>query len=342
MFEQALRLLRSDIAIELGSARTKVFVRGQGLLFDEPSLVLTKNHNKKEKIVCVGKEAQQFLGRTPESMNIHTPIQKSISIHPNLSKALLQHAVEKSIGGQGLLKPKILLLIPHGIRTDEKKQLLDILYTVGSRESVYIDSLLCAGLGLGLPINEPIGSLVLDIGHGTSKVGVLSMSGIVASAKSNVGGEQINQYIISHAHEQNHRIGQVTANTIKEAIGEAVERDAPRYITFTCRDSLSGQPKEIQLQSSDITPPITKALQQISVMIRALLTKLSPELCADVLQYGMMICGGSAKLYGMDEFFSHDLNIPVFVHEQPELRSILGAGALLEDQHLLDWMGEAR
>jgi len=343
MFEQALSLLHTNVAVEIGSATTRVYVHHQGIVYDGASILVTEQHKGKDRIIAFGEEAKQLVGRTPAHMNTHIPIQNSVITSTPFAKSLLRNALETALGGRGLIKPKILLIMPHGLTSQHSQDYIDVLYSVGNRESIYVDSLLCVGLGCRLPVNEPIGSLVLDIGLGSSKVGLLSLSGIAAGGQSTIAGKNIDQSISSWLEKhQTLSISNPTAEMIKEAIGDADNPDPERTIQFACRDSRSGKAREVTLSSVDIFGAIQQPLEQISSLIKNSLSKITPELAADVIDQGMMLCGGTANLQGIDDFFAKKLNVQTFVIDAPKLAAIRGAGALLEDTNLLEWLGEAR
>jgi rod shape-determining protein MreB and related proteins len=343
MFEQALSLWHTNVAIELGSAATRVYVQGRGIIYDGASIVVTEEKKGKEHLVAFGEDAKQLVGRTPAHLKAHFPIQNSVIQNPSLVKILLQSVLETALGGRGLIKPKILLVMPHGLTSNQRQDYIDVLYFVGNRESIYVDSLLCCGLGCKLPVSEPIGNLVLDIGLGSSNIGLLTLSGIATSGHTSIAGKSIDKSISSWL-EKNQQIsvGLLTAEDIKEALGDADNPDPERTMQLACRDSKSGQAREVLISSIDIFSAIREPLTKITGMLKNSLAKTSPELAADIIDQGLMLCGGTSNLQGIDDFFAKMLNIPTFVIDGPRLAAIRGAGALLEDTKLLEWLGENR
>lgn len=340
MLEQAFRLFNTDVAVDFGSATIRVFIRGHGLVLEEANIVTTRIEGNNVEFVALGSEAKIYVGRTPKSMETHFPIQGSVIKHFDLALALCRHVLQKVLGKSLLIKPKLLWIMPHGISPQAKEKYLKILYSVGNRESVYVDSLICSGIGCKLPVNEPIGSLVLDIGHGSSKLGLLSLSGITAHGQTRFGGETLSFAIRKWLERKDIAIGPVMATTIKEAIAEADAPNPQRTIRFSGRRISSGMAEEITLSSTDIFEALQFPLNNILAMFKRTMANITPELASDIWEQGIMLCGGSAQLQGIDDFFFSHLKIPTFVSEQPSLRNIEGGGALLEDSNLLDWVGE--
>ncbi len=345
MFEQAWRLFRTDITLDIGSARTRISTQDQGLLFDEPTLVVTKTLSKGKpkssaQIVAMGNSAKQYIGRTAPNMTIHHPVVQGVCVNPSLLETFLKAAIQQTCGST-FLRPKILMVMPHGLTSQERKTFIDILYRLGNRESVFVDTLLCAGLGCRLPINEPIGSLLLHIGHGCSQVGVITLSGLATSTRSTIAGESINSAIVEWVRDQhNLEIGYPAAVDLKASIGNADSDGEIRSYPCTVKDINTGQFKQVEFDSNDIALGIQKPLRKLITVVRETVATLSPEMCADIIQNGLMITGGSAQLTGIDDFFSSELRLPVFIADQPHLSAIKGAGELLNNADLLDWLGE--
>lgn len=343
MLEQAWRLFRHDIAIDLGSHRTRIFVQGQGLAFAEPTIVVTETQGSIETMLSFGQGAKQYEGRTPPKMTIHHPVKNSVISNMSLVEGFLKYALHKSGASGTLLKPKILLSVPSGISSAAKKNLLDILYTLGNRESVYVDTLLCSGLGSKLPINEPTGSLLLHMGHGTTQVGVLTLSGLAVSGTLNIAGAQLNQSLVEFLKtEKKVAVSPLMAAQIKDSIGQAYPTGDLRSMQVMGQDLLSGQFRQLDLSSTELIEGLHPPLYRIANFLRQTIRALSPELCADILESGVRLSGGTAQMPGIDDFFSEELRIPVFVAEHPDLTTILGAGSLLDNEDLLDWLGEER
>ena len=339
MLEQAFRLFNTDVAVDFGSATIRVFIRGHGLVLEESNIVTIQKDGTNIRFVALGSEAKIYVGRTPKTMETYFPVQGSLIKHPDLALALCRHVLQKVLG-KSFIKPKLLWIMPHGISPQAKEEYLRILYLIGNRESVYVDSLICSGIGCKLPVNEPIGSLVLDIGHGSSKLGLLSLSGITAQGQTRFAGEALSFAIRKWLEKNDLGIGPVMASTIKEAIAEVDAPNPQRTIRFSCRRISNGMAEEITLSSADIFETLQYPLENILSMIKRTLANITPELASDIWEQGLMLCGGSAQLHGIDDFFFSQLNIPTFIIEQPSLSNIEGGGALLEDSNLLDWVGE--
>ena len=343
MFEQAWRLFRTDIALDIGSARTRVWVQDQGLSYDEPTLVITEKQGKTAQVVAMGNAAKQYVGRTPPSMTIHRPVVQSICAQPTILESLIRHAIQQACGGSSFLRPKILLTMPHGLSATERKTYIDILYRVGSRESVFVDNLLCAGLGSKLPINEPIGSILLHIGHGSSQIGVMTLSGISASKRSPIGGYSIDQSIVQHLRtSRSLEIGVHLASEMKESIGTAESNGQFRTFQSAAKNIDSGQFHQVEFSNENILPGIQQPLLKLVETVKKTVSTISPEMCADIIQNGLMLSGGVAQLTDIDDFLSFHLRLPVFISDQPHLSPLRGAGELLNTPDLLDWLGEER
>lgn len=340
MFEQAFRLFHTDVAVDFGSATIRIFIQGHGLVLEEATIVTTRNKGQQREFVALGNDAKVYVGRTPKSMETHFPIQGSIIKDPDLALSLCRSVLQKVLGKSMLIRPKLLWIMPHGISPQAKEDYLRILYTVGNRESVYVDSLICSGIGCKLPVNEPLGSLVLDIGHGSAKLGLLSLSGITAHGQTRFAGESLSFAIRKWLEKKDLAIGPVMATTIKEAIAQADTPNPQRTIRFSCRRISNGMAEESNLSSADIYEALQYPLNSILSMIKRTLANITPELASDIWEQGLMLCGGSSQLNGIDDFFVSHLKIPTFIIEQPSLSNIEGGGALLEDSNLLDWVGE--
>ena len=343
MFEQAWRLFRTDIAIDIGSSRTRVWVQDQGLAFDEPTLVATQANGKTAQVVAMGNAAKQYIGRTPPGMTIHRPVVQSVCTQSTILESFIKYAIQQACGGSSFLRPKILLTMSHGLTAQERKTYVDILYRVGSRESVFVDNLLCAGLGSKLPINEPVGSVLLHIGHGSSQIGVMTLSGLAASRRTTIGGHSIDQAIVAELQSSKGLgIGIHVASEMKEAIGNAETQGEFRTFQSAVKDLQSGQLQQVEFSSENIVSAIQKPLMKLVETVQKTISTVSPELCADIIQNGVMLSGGSAQLVGIDDFLSIHLQLPVFISDQPHLSPLKGASELLNTPDLLDWMGEER
>ena len=341
MFEQAWRLFRTDLALDIGSFKTRIFLPDQGLVFDEPTLVITERQGKSDKVVAMGNSAKQYLGRTPPSMTVHRPVMQSVCTHPKILEGFVKSAIQQCGIGTSFLRPKILMVMPHGLTSHERKTYIDILYRLGNRDSIFVDTLLCAGLGSRLPINEPIGSILLHIGHGSSQVGVMTLSGLAASKRTTIAGHSINKAIVQHLRNNKQwDIGIHVASEMKESIGNAETDGEIRTFQSTAKNTATNQFQPVEFSSENIVAAIQEPLSQLVHTIKETVATLSPELCADIIQNGVMVSGGGAQLMGIDDFLSAQLCLPVFIADQPHLSALKGASGLLNNADLLDWLGE--
>ena len=327
-------MLTKHIGVDLGTVNVLVWVRGRGIVLQEPSVVaIAINDNK---IVAVGREARAMLGRTPETIEVARPLRDGVIADYVVTEAMLRYFIEKVAGRLRLFKPMIAISVPVGVTSVESRAVHDAAIQAGGREAYLIPEPLAAALGAGMPIDTPTGNLVVDIGGGTSEAAVISMNGIVEFASIRVGGNRIDEAIISYVKRKyNLMIGEQTAEEIKIDIGSALPLEEELHKEVRGRDQVSGLPKTIQISSEEVTEAISEPLGSIVGVLKAVLEKTPPELSSDVIDRGIVMTGGGALLRGFDRLLTRETGVPCYVADNPIACVALGAGKALEDYEVI-------
>jgi rod shape-determining protein MreB len=323
-----------EIGVDLGTVNVLVWVKGRGIVLQEPSVVaIAVNDNK---IVAVGKDARDMLGRTPETIEVARPLRDGVIADYVVTEAMLRYFISKVAGRLRLFKPTIAISVPVGVTSVESRAVHDAAIQAGGREAYLIPEPLAAALGAGMPIHTPTGNLVADMGGGTSEAAVISMNGIVEFASARVGGIKIDETIINYVRRKyNLVIGDQTAEQIKIAIGSALPLQEELRMEVRGRDQVTGLPKTIQIVSGEVTEAIAEPLNTIVGVVKSVLEKTPPELAADVIDRGIVMTGGGALLRNMDRLLTKETGGPCFVAENPIACVALGAGRALEDYEVI-------
>jgi len=323
-------MLAKHIGVDLGTVNVLVWVKGKGIILQEPSVVaIASNDNK---IVAVGTEAREMLGRTPDTIEVARPLRDGVIADYVVTEAMLRYFIEKVAGRLRVIKPLIAISVPVGVTSVESRAVHDAAIQAGGREAYLIPEPLAAALGAGMPINTPTGNLVVDIGGGTSEAAVISMNGIVEFASVRVGGNRIDEAIISYVKRKyNLMIGEQTAETVKISIGSALPLEEELSMEVRGRDQVSGLPKTIQLTSAEVTEAIAEPLSTISGVVKHVLEKTPPELASDVIDRGIVMSGGGALLRNFHLLLTKETGVPCYVADNPIACVALGAGKALED-----------
>jgi rod shape-determining protein MreB len=334
VFDQALGLLSNELAIDMGTSTTLIYVRGRGVVVEEPSVVAVERPSG--RVVAFGLEAKRMVGRTPEHISAAQPIQEGIIQDFPLAESLLGACVERALGGRGLVRPRLIASVPHGTDIVQRRAVADSARSVGCRELTLVSALLAAGIGCGLPIGEPVGSLVIDIGGGTSEIGVLTLGGLASATAIPTAGDDLDDAIVQWVRERHHLlIGERTAEEIKLAVGCAISPREPRAVQVTGRDLREGIPREITISSRDVSTAIQAPLARIVEAIQKTLSTTLPELAADIYEHGMVLCGGSAQLPELEAYLTKATGLRTTIATDPHRCVVMGAGMLLEDEALL-------
>lgn len=329
--EQLYNRFSNDIGIDLGTANTLVYVRGHGIVINEPSIVAL--NKKTERIVAVGNEARQMLGRTPGHIQAVRPLVDGVISDFEVTEEMLLYLINKAEGSsRKLLRPRVVVGVPSGITNVEIRAVYDAAKSAGAREVYIIEEPMAAAIGMRLPVNEPVGSMVMDIGGGTSDVAVISLSGIVESKNLHVAGDKLNDAIVSYVrNEFKVLIGEKTAETIKIKLGSAVEGEESYEMEIKGRDLISGLPREIVITDADVRESISPSIDVLVEGAKEVLENTPPEILSDIMRRGIFLTGGGALIRGLDVLIHDKLNIPVHVAEDPLSAVARGAGVVLED-----------
>lgn len=330
-----LRSFSKDIGIDLGTANTLVFIKGQGIVIDEPSVVaIQKDTNK---VLAVGEEAKNMLGRTPGNIIAIRPLKDGVIADFDITQEMLKYFIRKVIGGRSFVQPRIVIGIPSGITEVEKRAVIDATIQAGAREAFLIEEPMAAAIGADLPVHAPTGSMVVDIGGGTTDVAVISLGGIVNSTSVRVGGDKIDDAIVQYI-KKNYRIliGERTAEEIKIKIGAAIiYANNDEAFSFRGRDLVTGLPRTIEVTSKIIGEAISEPVVSIVEAVKTTLEKTPPELAADIMDRGIMLTGGGALLKNLDKLLSKETGVPVFVAENALACVAYGTGKVAENIELL-------
>ncbi|MFO7152448.1 MAG: rod shape-determining protein [Bacillota bacterium] len=323
-----------DIGIDLGTANTLVHVKGKGIVLKEPSVVAIQRDTG--AILAVGEEAKHMIGRTPGNIVAIRPLKDGVIADFDVTQAMLKHFISKTLKTKSFVKPRVVVGIPSGVTEVEKRAVIDATLQAGAREAYLIEEPMAAAIGAGLEVQEPTGNMVVDIGGGTTEVAIISLGGIVTSKSIRVGGDELDEAIMSYIKkEYNLMIGERTAEEIKITIGSAFPKPKEETIEVRGRDLVTGLPKTIKVNSEEIREALAEPVNSILDAIKVTLEKSPPELAADIMDRGIVMTGGGALLYGLDKLINHETGMPVHIAENPMECVALGTGKALEELDLL-------
>lgn len=327
-------MLAKQIGVDLGTVNVLVWVKGKGIILQEPSVVAIAVHDN--KIVAVGAEAREMLGRTPETIEVARPLRDGVIADYVVTEAMLRYFIEKVAGRLRLFKPMIAISVPVGVTSVESRAVHDAAIQAGGREAYLIPEPLAAALGAGMPVDTPTGNLVVDIGGGTSEAAVISMNGIVEFASVRVGGNRIDEAVISYVKRKyNLMIGEATAEAVKIGIGSALPLEEEMSIEVRGRDQVSGLPKTIQISSGEVTEAISEPVSSIVGVVKSVLEKTPPELASDVIDRGIVMTGGGSLLRNFHTLLTKETGVPCYVADNPMACVALGAGKALENYEVI-------
>jgi rod shape-determining protein MreB and related proteins len=331
-FDSLSGIFSNDMAIDLGTANTLVYVRGKGIILSEPSVVAVKMDLRRgPRIVAVGTDAKKMLGRTPENIKAIRPMKDGVIADFEVTEAMLKHFIFKIHRRRFLVKPRIVVCIPSGITQVEMRAVQEAAESAGAREVYLIEEPLAAAIGANLPITEPTSSMIVDIGGGTTEVAVISMSDIVYSKSLRVAGDKIDNAVIRYVKQKySLLIGERTAEMIKMMIGSACHEKEEAMIEVKGRDLIAGIPKIIALRSGEVTEAISGPVRAILETIKTALEQTPPELAADIVDNGIVLTGGGSLLKNLDEVIRRETSLPVVVAEDPLSTVVLGSGLVFE------------
>ena len=324
------------IGIDLGTSNTLVFIPKKGVMINEPTVVavsLDDNH-----ILAVGSEAKEMLGKTPETIVASRPMKDGVIADYRVTEAMLRYFINKTSGRVRIFKPEVMISIPAGITSTERRAVIDAAVQAGAKAAYVVKEPILAAIGAEIPINTPSGNMIIDIGAGTAEVAVISLGGIVAYSSARVGGDKIDQAISEYIRKKhNLAIGEQTAEEIKIAIGNALfpedreNEEGKEVIEIRGRDLIAGLPKTIKISSTEVTEAIQEELREIIQVIKSVLQKTPPELAADIIDKGMIISGGGALLKNLDQLITKTTGVACYVADEPLLCVAKGTGIALEN-----------
>jgi len=322
------------IGVDLGTVNVLVYVKGKGIVLCEPSMVaISVGENK---IVAVGEEARAMMGRTPENIEVMRPMRDGVIANYVVTEAMLRYFITKVCGRFRLFRPVVMVTVPVGVTSVERRAVHEAAVQAGGKEAYLIPEPLAAAIGAGLPIGTPTGNMVVDIGGGTTESAVISMNGIVVSSSVRVGGDEMNEAIVTYVRKKyNLIIGEPTSEEIKFQIGSAMPLEEELTMDVQGRDQVAGLPKTIQINSGEVTEAIAEALLAIVGVVRAVLEKTPPELASDIIDRGMVLVGGGALLRNIDRLLTKETGVPCSVAEDAMACVAKGAGRALENYHVL-------
>ncbi|MBS2028598.1 MAG: rod shape-determining protein [Deltaproteobacteria bacterium] len=337
MFDWLYQLFSRDLAIDLGTANTLIYVRGQGIVANEPSVVAVQQESRGGKrVLAVGREAKEMLGRTPGNIVAIRPMKDGVIADFEITAAMLRHFIQSAHNRKALVKPRIIIGIPSGITEVEKRAVREAAENAGAREVYLIEQPMAAAIGAGLPITEPSGNMIVDIGGGTSDVAVISLSGIVYAKSVRIGGDKLDEAIIQHVKRKyNLLIGERTAELIKMGIGTAYPTDEVLTMDIKGRDLVAGVPRTLTVSSDEIRDALSEPVNGIVDAVKVTLERTPPELAGDIADRGIVLAGGGALLKNLDTLLREETGLPVFLAEDPLSAVVIGAGKALEELEIL-------
>jgi rod shape-determining protein MreB and related proteins len=325
-----LAFLGRDMAVDLGTANTLVYVRRRGIALNEPSVVALNTHTG--KIVAVGAQAKRMIGRTPGNIVAVRPLKDGVIADFDVTERMLRYFIQKVHRRRHLAKPRLVVAVPSGITGVEQSAVKEAGHQAGARRVYVIEEPMAAAIGAGLPVHEPVGSMVVDVGGGTTEVAVISLGGIVASDSIRVGGDKMDHAIIAFAKKEHAlMLGERTAEQIKMAIGSACASPQEPHIEIRGRDLVSGLPKTVIISGGEVRHAIAEPVSAVVDIVKTTLDKCPPELAGDVMDRGIALTGGGALLRGLDERLGEETGIPVYLADNPLESVVLGTGKCVED-----------
>lgn len=327
----------NDLAIDLGTANTCVYVKGQGIVLREPSVVAVKKDLRGNSVVlAVGQDAKRMLGRTPGNIQAIRPMKDGVIADFEVTEAMLRHFISKVHNSRRLVRPRIMICVPTGITQVEKRAVKESAQSAGAREVYLIEEPMAAAIGANLPIQEPTSNMVVDIGGGTTEVAVISLSGIVYSRSVRVGGDKMDESIMTHVKRKyNMLIGESSAEEIKIKIASAYPMDPEQQIEVKGRDLVTGIPQNIIITSEEVRKAISEQVDSIVQAVRIALEQTPPELAADIVDRGIVLTGGGALLKGLDQLLREETSLPITVVEDPLSTVVVGTGRALDNLNVL-------
>ncbi|HDZ4980595.1 TPA: rod shape-determining protein [Campylobacter jejuni] len=338
ILDQLIGFFSSDMGIDLGTANTLVLVKDKGIVINEPSVVAVERerHGSKAKILAVGKEAKDMVGKTPGNIEAIRPMKDGVIADFDMTEKMIRYFIEKTHRRKSFLRPRIIISVPYGLTQVERKAVRESALSAGAREVFLIEEPMAAAIGASLPIQEPKGNLVVDIGGGTTEIGVISLGGLVISKSIRTAGDKLDMSIVNYVKEKyNLIIGERTGEEIKITIGSAIQLPKELSMVVKGRDQVSGLLSRIELTSEDVREAMREYLKEIADALKMVLEMMPPDLASDIVENGVVLTGGGALIRGLDKYLSEIVRLPVYIADEPLLAVAKGTGKALEEISLL-------
>jgi rod shape-determining protein MreB len=337
IFDWLYGLFSNDLAIDLGTATTLIYEKGRGVVCSEPSVVaVQKDQRGVKKVLAVGTEAKEMLGRTPGHIEAVRPLRDGVIADFDVTGAMLDYFIKKVHRRKTLVKPRVIICVPFGITQVEKRAVKEAAQNAGAREVFLIEEPMAAAIGAGLPVTEPSASMVVDIGGGTTEVAVISLAGIVYSRSVRVAGDKMDEAIIAYLKRKyNLAIGEQSAERIKISIGNAYPSEEVEYVEVKGRDLVAGVPRTVEINSDEVRDALSEPINAILQAVMGALEHTPPELSADIIDKGIVLTGGGALLKNLDVLLREETGLPVMVCDDPSSAVVLGSGKALDNLDLL-------
>lgn len=338
ILDQLIGFFSSDMGIDLGTANTLVLVKDKGIVINEPSVVAVERerYGSKAKILAVGKEAKDMVGKTPGNIEAIRPMKDGVIADFDMTEKMIRYFIEKTHRRKSFLRPRIIISVPYGLTQVERKAVRESALSAGAREVFLIEEPMAAAIGASLPIQEPKGNLVVDIGGGTTEIGVISLGGLVISKSIRTAGDKLDMSIVNYVKEKyNLIIGERTGEEIKITIGSAIQLPKELSMVVKGRDQVSGLLSRIELTSEDVREAMRGDLKEIADALKMVLEMMPPDLASDIVENGVVLTGGGALIRGLDKYLSEIVRLPVYIADEPLLAVAKGTGKALEEISLL-------
>ncbi|EKI0246405.1 rod shape-determining protein [Campylobacter jejuni] len=338
ILDQLIGFFSSDMGIDLGTANTLVLVKDKGIVINEPSVVAVERerYGSKAKILAVGKEAKDMVGKTPGNIEAIRPMKDGVIADFDMTEKMIRYFIEKTHRRKSFLRPRIIISVPYGLTQVERKAVRESALSAGAREVFLIEEPMAAAIGASLPIQEPKGNLVVDTGGGTTEIGVISLGGLVISKSIRTAGDKLDMSIVNYVKEKyNLIIGERTGEEIKITIGSAIQLPKELSMVVKGRDQVSGLLSRIELTSEDVREAMREYLKEIADALKMVLEMMPPDLASDIVENGVVLTGGGALIRGLDKYLSEIVRLPVYIADEPLLAVAKGTGKALEEISLL-------
>ncbi len=327
-------MFSNDLAVDLGTANTLVYVKGKGIVLREPSVVAV--HAGSGQVLAVGADAKQMLGRTPGNIQAIRPMKDGVIANFEITEAMIRHFIQKVHNRKALVRPRIIIAVPSGITQVEKRAVRDSAESAGAREVYLIEEPMAAAIGVGLPVQEPSGNMIVDIGGGTTEVAVISMSGIVFSKSVRVAGDEMDEALVNYIKKKyNLLIGERTAENLKIKIGTVYPTGNNDSLEGKGRDLVAGIPKTLLITEDEVREALSETVNMIIDAVKITLERTPPELAADIVDKGIVLAGGGSMIKGLDVLLREETGLPISLAEDPLSAVVLGTGKVLDEIELL-------